>query len=232
MKVEAVRTPATKEQIARAIVVAWWHLLQEPPTREAVMLMTAQSAFECGWWHSMWNFNIGNQKSAQRAGDWYFIRCSELLDPARAESLRAADPSRVSLGLLINVAKPGEPPKMRRSVTFKPDHPACCFRAHATLEDGVTDHVRMMFDNFESAIAPIKAGDLSGAVEALAGRYFTDPAPHYEFVWRDCLRQLGDLEIDLSPPPADTTGALAAVQAASLQQASWDALREDERNKG
>ncbi len=212
MRVEAVRTPATKEQVSRALVVAWWALLHEPPTREAIMLMTAQSAFECGWWKALWNFNIGNSKSQQKSGLWYFVQCSELLDPARAESLRTADPDRVSLGLLVNVAEPGKPPKMRRSVTFKPDHPASCFRAHATLEAGITDHVRMMFDNFESAIAPIKAGNISAACDALADRYFTDQRAHYEYVWRDCLRQLGDLEIDLSPPPADITGRLAADQ--------------------
>lgn len=225
MKVEAVRTPATKEQVSRALVVAWWSLLQEPPTREAVMLMTAQSAFECGFWKSLWCNNIGNAKSTQKSGLWYFIQCSELLDPARAESLHTADPGRVSLGLLVNVAKPGDPPKMRRSVTFKPDHPACCFRAHATLEDGVRDHVRMMFDNFESAIAPIKAGDISAAVVALSGRYFTDNPAHYESVWRDCLRQLGALEIDLSPPAPDASGALAAAQDASLRDLSWSLLK-------
>lgn len=217
MKVEAVRTPATKEQVARSLVVAWWTLLQEPPTREAVMLMTAQSAFECGWWAKMWCHNLGNAKSHQKDGDWYFIACSELLDPARAESLRAADPDRVSLGLIVNTAKPGQPPKMRQSVTFKPDHPACCFRAHATLDAGILDHVKMMFDNFESAIAPIKAGDISGACDVLADRYFTDPRAHYEYVWRDCLRQLGDMTIDLSPPLADITGRLAADQDAAFR---------------
>lgn len=229
MKLDAIHTPASPGAIARSLVVAWWSLLQEPPTREAIMLETARSAFEAGWWREMWNNNVGNAKSHQKEGDWYFIACGELLDPARAESLRAADPDRVSLGLLINVAKPGEPPKMRRSVTFKPDHPACCFRAHATLDDGVRNHVKMMFDNFESAIPAIKAGDISAAVAALAGRYFTDDPKHYDYSWRDCLRQLGDLEIDLSPPAADVTAALDAVQAASLQQLSWGLLKGDDR---
>lgn len=220
MRVEAIRSPATRETVARALVCAWWRLLQEAPTHDGIMLLTAQSAFECGWWKSCWNNNIGNAKSHQKDGDWYFIECSELLDPARAEALKTADPLRVLLGASVNIAKPGEPPKKRRAVTFYPDHPACCFRAHATLADGVEDHVRMMFDNFESAMSHIKAGDVSAAVAALAGRYFTDDPRHYEYVWRDCLRQLGDLDIDLSPQPESAL----AVTPFSLQTLSQDII--------
>lgn len=48
--------------------------------REALLCLTAQWAFETGTGDNCYNFNLGNEKSHRTSGDWYFIRCNEIIN--------------------------------------------------------------------------------------------------------------------------------------------------------
>lgn len=206
------------------MVTAWWRVLQTQPTRDAILTLVAQSAFETGWWQKMHCFNPGNAKSLQRTGDWYFVKCTEYIDPDRAEAMRAAAGKtasgmpNVELGALVNVAKAGDPPRLKRHVTLLPDHPGSCFRAFSSLPEGVSDHLSLVAGRYEKALGLLVEGDTVGYIREL-GRsvYYTDSFDHYLATTRACGRMIDGLPIDLSPPPADIAGRLAADQDAILR---------------
>lgn len=222
MRLNAIHTPASPGAIARALVVAWWRLLQTQPTDAAVRLLLIQIIFECGWGERLYSFNVGNAKSLQRSGDWCFRTCGELLTPeAAADLLRRAQPRsdgpglNVELGDLVQT-KAG----LRRKVTLHPDHPGSCFRAYLTLEDGVQSHLAMMIDRFGEALELVPAGDIPAVGAALKrANYFTDDEDHYvgQMVKLSKQRNIRELPIDLSPPPADITGRLVADQDAAFR---------------
>ena len=62
-----VLTPIDPEGLADALVHAWRKLLGTTPSREAILLLLAQSAHETGRWRALHCFNIGNVKG--KAGD-------------------------------------------------------------------------------------------------------------------------------------------------------------------
>lgn len=233
MRVEAVRTPVTKEAFARALVCGWWSLLQTPPPEIAIRILACQSILETGWWKKMICFNVGNEKSYQTAGDWYFVACTEYLDDARAQKLlteaqdRTDAPGKnVVLGDLVNVAAKGKAPVWKRHVRLCPDHPASAFRAYPSLEAGVRAHLSLLTETFAAAWGWLLVGERRKFCVALSERhYFTDAIDHYDGEIGRLLDETAGMEIDLSPPPADPTGALAAVQSDSLRDLSWETLK-------
>jgi hypothetical protein len=46
-----------------------------------------------------------------------------------------------------------------RTVWFEPDHPACCFRAFQTLDDGALDYLQTLHRRFQRAWPAVLAGD-------------------------------------------------------------------------
>lgn len=59
-QVNAVRTPATAQQVFSAIQNEWGSTIGGTPTQSALIIMVTQSALETNSWQSMWNWNIGN----------------------------------------------------------------------------------------------------------------------------------------------------------------------------
>jgi len=59
-QVNAVRTPATAQQVFSAIQNEWASTVGGTPTQSALIIMVTQSALETNSWQSMWNWNIGN----------------------------------------------------------------------------------------------------------------------------------------------------------------------------
>lgn len=72
-------TLITPKELYAAMQVAWASLMSgEPCGRASLLTMLAQSAFETGWWHYCWDFNLGNVKHVPGDGhDYYMIRCNE-----------------------------------------------------------------------------------------------------------------------------------------------------------
>ena len=225
MKVEAVRTPATVEEIGRALALAWFRLFGEMPAKASIALLLAQSAIETRRWQSCYSWGLGNAKWTPATDtDHCYRECNELLSPGAAKAaFEKAQPRADADGL--NVALGGLIAE-KQIVWFYPDHAASAFRAFATLEEGALDYLSLLATRFGSAWPSVKAGDPVGFVTRLAAsHYFTAPLPGYlkpvESLFREYLR----LEIDLSPPAPDTSGALAAAQDASLRDLSWSLLK-------
>lgn len=235
MRLNAIHTPATPGAIAGSLVRGWWRLLQTRPTDAAIRLLLIQIIFECGWGEHLYSFNVGNAKSLQRSGDWCFRTCGELLTPeAAADLLRRAQPRaddhsklNVELGDLVQT-KAG----LRQKVTLHPDHPGSCFRAFITLDEGVRDYLSMMVDRFGEAFDLVPSGDIPAVGAALKrANYFTDEEDHYvgQMVKLSKQRNIRELPIDLSPPAADTTAALAAAQADALRDLTWSLIKEPDK---
>lgn len=67
-----------------------------------------------------------------------------------------------------------------KEVWFDPDHPAACFRAFATLDDGALDYLNTLHDRFKPAWPAVVAGDPQSFVHLLKiNRYFTADEAQY-----------------------------------------------------
>jgi hypothetical protein len=67
-----------------------------------------------------------------------------------------------------------------KEVWFEPDHPGCCFRAFATLDDGALDYLNTLHDRFKPAWPAVVAGDPQSFVHLLKiNRYFTADEAQY-----------------------------------------------------
>jgi len=167
IEMPAVKTPVSKEAMLVAMALGWNKKFGEPPNRNSVLLLLSHWAFETGHGNSMWCFNLGNVKAkVTGAYDYCFFACDEILPAAQAERLAAATPETAKI-------------KKRRSdgtciIQFYPKHPACCFRAFTSLDDGVTDHLDLIHKRFKYAWPFVVAGDVSGFCKALKQqRYYT-----------------------------------------------------------
>lgn len=189
-------TPITLETFCVAVVQAWRELFDETPPISAVVLLAAQSAFECGWWKAIHCWNFGNAKAVPGGvHSWTYFACTEYVN-----------------GVL------------RR---YCPKHPASCFRAFATMHDGMLDYLSLLKNRFGLAWPFILAGDVDGFVHALKQqRYFTDMEEHYRgevhSIFDSLKRKLADFDPAAVPdydPIDDATRMRAkAMVALSLQQ--------------
>lgn len=61
-----------------------------------------------------------------------------------------------------------------KTVWFDPDHPACCFRAFDSLDEGAVDHLAMLRRNFSRVWPSLLAGDpVAFCADLKAARYYT-----------------------------------------------------------
>jgi hypothetical protein len=80
MMLEAVKTPITPLDVARALRAGWLRLFETVPADQQVAVLMAQSALETGRWKSCWNYNLGNIKGGGKwKGDTCQFRCNEVL---------------------------------------------------------------------------------------------------------------------------------------------------------
>lgn len=141
-----VLTTVTQEQMLQALGQAWVQLRHEAPTQGQLCLLTAQSAFETGWWKFMHCFNIGNVKSREGDGcDFTYFACWEMYSPSQATSAMMGQGDLVSIEGNQNA-------EGKVKVWFKPDHPVCRFRAYETLELAATDFLSKLMRRFSDAV--------------------------------------------------------------------------------
>jgi len=96
-----------------------------------------------------------------------------------------------------------------RLVKFNPPNPGCCFRAFATLREGVVDHLHLLTrqSNFASAWPFVLAGDAAGFCRALKiGGYYTADEGQYT---RAVVSIFGDLH-KLTPVTPSKNDCVAA----------------------
>lgn len=151
-RLQAKKTPVTKEQLIEALWKAWLTLFEGPPKRESIWILLAQSALETGHWKSMFAFNLGNVKSRDGDGyDYTYFACNEILDRKYAESLALKSPGTAK------ITKHREDGKV--IMWFYPDHPGCRFRAFSTLLEGAIDHIAIVHKRFSKSWPAVLAGD-------------------------------------------------------------------------
>lgn len=223
MRVEAIRTPVTTPDALRALVLAFWRLFDVGPTKETATLLGAQWAHETSRGRACWNFCLGNAKAtASWEGDHCERYCNELLTEkqaadalSRAGKREDGTPDVVLKGTVGGL----------RIVDFYPPNPATHFRAFPTLEAGALDYLDLLHNRFASAWPDVLLGDaVRFATTLRAQKYYTDTVERYSAGLVSLQREFSYLTIDLSVP-TDPTGALAAVQSASLRDLSWETLK-------
>lgn len=178
----AAKTPATPAEVFAALGKTWKAQFGTEPKRESLLVLLAQWAFETGRGKSMWNYNLGNAKGKPGGGDgrcWTFFACNEMLSMASAMSLSTKgwerSDGKQGKNVAVTSAKDGI-----ATVWFYPDHPACCFRAFKTLEDGAADYLGMLRKRFASAWPAVEAGDAAQFSHLLkVARYYTADESHY-----------------------------------------------------
>lgn len=80
-QVAAVKTPVTLQDFYAAILRAWPAVIGGSPSHASILVLLAQSAFETGYWKSLFAFNFGNAKHVPGDGyDYYVIPCGEIID--------------------------------------------------------------------------------------------------------------------------------------------------------
>lgn len=210
----ATKTPITAQDLFNALCRAYQATQGSRPRAATILLLVAHSAFETGWWKSMWNFNLGNAKGHPGgATDWTFYRCSELLPETQAQGL-AKDP-RVTLGRLRPARDiGGRTLPATREVFFSPNHPGCCFRAFVSLDEGTSDYLTLLARRFsdsnekKDAWSQALAGDVTKFVTALKAKgYFTDELGHYLAQVTSVYQRVQGMHLDTSlagdtPPSA------------------------------
>lgn len=180
--IAAEKTPATPAAVFTALGKTWKAQFGTEPKHESLLVLLAQWAFETGRGKSMWNFNLGNAKGKPGGGDgrcWTFFACNEMLPIANAMSLSTKSGERSDgkpgKNVAVTSAKDGI-----ATVWFYPDHPACCFRAFRTLDEGTADYLGMMRKRFASAWPAVEAGNPWQFSHLLKlARYYTADEAHY-----------------------------------------------------
>jgi hypothetical protein len=197
-KQEITNTPVTATDLRRQMIMAWeaitkwWGPWQaslteeiwryEPPLKQQVALLMSQWGAEQGG-GTTYNFNLtgvkhpGPSKDRYKT-DYFFAATFEVFDKATAQGYVQRG------GSLVEVLEDnGATMKLR----FKPDHPACAFRAFPTLREGCLFHLKNLSDNYKEAWAVVvqfldehNLASLGAFVNKLAAkRYFTGSTEHY-----------------------------------------------------
>ena len=218
-RLEAKVTPVDRTDVFVALWRAWLQLFDGVPSRKSICLLVAHWAFETGWGKSMWCFNFGNAKAkADGPYDYTYFPCGEDLSVATANRLVAAMPDKAKI-----VRVDGD----KIEVKFWPDHPACCFRAFETIEEGAIDYLGLLRSRFSKAWPMLMHGDPVGFVHALKAQgYFTAAEGPYSAAMTSIFDGL------LKTMPTTDLPALSDDQAEKLKNLVALTLDEIAREEG
>jgi hypothetical protein len=168
-------------EVVPVLKVAWTEVGER-----GARTLAAQYAHETGSGRYCWNYNLGNHKAGAKEPHTYLRGVWEGLsqkdfdgfraDPTYGELVRIEDPK--SAAAKGHVVPPG-----KLVVILAPPHPAARFRAHATLQEGVTrfaDYHKRMATKYPSYFAALASGDCRAVARSLASmRYFTGNVDAY-----------------------------------------------------
>jgi len=202
VEIPARKTPASKEQVIETLWKAWMGYFGAAPRKESIWVLVAQWGLETGWGASMWNWNFGNVKSKDGDGyDFQFYECGEEITQAEAQRWVAADPSLVKI-VRTYTSKKGIP---MASVTVKPKHWACRFRAFDDILEGATDYLALLVKRFTLAWPYVVDGDPVAFSHALKQQgYYTDDEAHYTKTLVGTYVAISKLAFDYDSLPALT----------------------------
>jgi hypothetical protein len=171
------RTAATMADYVRAVVRAWSVVGAGVPLEQSVAVLYGQYMIETGG-AACWNWNFGNAKHVK--GDGYDY---QMLNGVWEGESPAAAAQLIASGQAIADASASHATSVgagRESVIFMPPHPATWFRAFATADDGMAEHLSLLAKHFAPAWPYVLAGDFVAFATALHDhRYFTASAAAY-----------------------------------------------------
>jgi hypothetical protein len=144
------RTTFGVSAFAKAVIAAWKRARGSFPSRATVGVLWAQYALETGRGAACWNFNLGNVKHTLGDGYDYVML---------AGTWEVLDGKRV---------------------VFQPPHPQTWFRAYASLDAAMRDHLELLVRRFAPAWPAVEAGDPVAFAHELKRRgYYTAPEADY-----------------------------------------------------
>lgn len=178
----ARRTPVTPEQVLLSFATAWQLVVGQPPSREVLHILHAQSALETGHWRSIFNYNLGGAKKHGTC-DWTFFTTTERFTHAVADRHLASSKPGAEV-TLVKV----EP--QHKTLRFAGKQSMNCFASWADLDTAARDHVSLLTRRFPKAIERAKAGDVDGYVRELKrAKYFTASEEEYMKAVRSIARR-------------------------------------------
>lgn len=154
---KTVQTVIDMKTYSRAVVTAWRALLGSDPTKAQAGVLWAQYGIETGAGPWCWNWNIGNVKHV--AGDGHdYVMLADVIEYVRGQK-----------------------------VTFQPPNPATWFRAFASLDEAMVEHLKFLRGRrYRVAWPAVEAGDCDAFAELLKGDpnttaddYYTAPVAAY-----------------------------------------------------
>lgn len=187
------RTKVTPQEMALALVKAYWKYLNSWPKKDTIKVLLAQWALETGWGKHMHCYNVGNAKHSFDSGeDYCFFKCNEILRKDIAERLLHEDPTRVQITTYR---------ANNTCITwFLPKHPWTRFRAFKTLDEGVYDHLKMVVNRFDAAWPHAVRGDPQAYSHALKQqKYYTADEASYTKTLVSVFNKLDSLELPTEP---------------------------------
>lgn len=147
----ATKTPATPGEVRDALRAAWRLQLHTEASQDAVCVLLAQWALETGEGASMVAYNIGNLKAPHGLAGPDFCAFSTFEYDAA--------------GVRYEI---------------HPPDPGCNFRAFATLEDGVENFLRGMWEHWTAAWPAVVVGNPEAFAAGLRSQgYYTAPLALY-----------------------------------------------------
>ncbi len=180
------RTPCSPARLIVALARPWREALGQVTDAAPLRLLVAQWALETGRGQECRAWNLGNVKSVEGdEHDWCFFECGEVLGIEAAHRARDASP-------LASIRWEND---HQAEVLFRPDHPACRFRAFAGLDEGAASWFALMRGRFASAWPELMAANPHLFASALhAAGYFTADPLQYGATLHRLYREFANLD--------------------------------------
>lgn len=147
-------TPVSLSEYLEALHLAWKLFFQEPPQKDAFLVVASQGACEAGNLAYVHRYNFGKLRSVDGDGrDYTYYAVSEEMPlPVAAAYEAAATDGNVRIIERREEAK-------RAVVWFYPEHPACRFRAYKNAQQGALDQLADLADRFQDSWVDVLRGD-------------------------------------------------------------------------
>lgn len=153
IKVPTVRTTCTDAELCEALILAWQSIYNVLPQKKSIAVIISQHNVETGSGISCWNWNLGNEKAADVAGQ------------------NVEYCALTGVWEIINGKK----------VILPPENPGSWFRSFKTLKEGVAFHIDFLKNHrYKNAWTAIEQGDPAGFAHLLKmAKYYTAPEADY-----------------------------------------------------